>query len=108
MAEGRDDRGRFVKGNHVGNGGGRPDKADRDNLRAIIRANVSAEAEAAAWQRIEQRMLEGKKGWEDAFVLYLSYNYGKPSQFVDVASGGQSLQSLPPVVFTMYEEKPEE
>ena len=93
MAEGRDDRGRFLKGHKLTpqNGGGRPSKAERADLKATIDANVSAEAVAEAWHRIEAAMLAGGRGWQDCFELYLAYRYGKPAQYVDVTSGGQGL-----------------
>lgn len=102
MAEGRDDKGRFLKGHRlsVGNGGGRPSKADRDDLKATIDANVSPEAVAAAWHRIESAMLTGDRGWQDAFELYLSYRYGKPAQYMDVTSNGQGL-AVAQVVITL-------
>ena len=90
--EGRDEKGRFVKGHH--SNGGRPNKADRDNLRAIIDAHVSPEAEGAAWDRVRDAMQHGGRGWFDFFKLYLEYRYGKPSQFVDMAlseSGDEEL-----------------
>ncbi len=85
MAEGRDAKGRFIKGHKFAVGGGRPSNEERANLRAIIDAHVSGEAEEAAWKRIEVAMLLGGRGWIDLFKLYLEYRYGKPMQAVDMA-----------------------
>jgi hypothetical protein len=83
VANGRDERGRFAKGNSFGrlSNAGRPRKADRDDLRATIDANVSEEAVAAAWKRVEAAMKHGGRGWLDLFKLWLDYRYGRPAQF---------------------------
>lgn len=100
MAEGRDDKGRFLKGHRLTpqNGGGRPSKADRDDLKATIDANVSEEAVTAAWHRIEAALLAGGRGWMDCFELYLAYRFGKPAQYVDVTTAGGALAAAQVVI----------
>lgn len=97
MANGKDERGRFAKGNQYGkrsNGGGRPRDEERDKLRAIIDANVSQDAVVAAWKRIEQVMLTGGPGWRTFFEMYLDRRYGKPDTYqeLDVTSGGEPIK----------------
>lgn len=93
MAE-REANGRFGPGNQMwrrrdAQKGHRPRNEVRAELHAIIDANVSQAAVRRAWQRVEDALLHGGRGWLDLFVLYLNYRYGKPPQALDLNADGE-------------------
>ena len=67
---------------------------ERGKLREIIDANVSPEAVATAWQRVEKVLKTGGPGWLRFFEMYLDRRYGRPDTFqeVDVTSGGEPIK----------------
>jgi hypothetical protein len=87
----------FKEGNSHGSkshGGGRPRNEERDALRAVIDANVSPDAVAAAFKRIEGVLMNGGPGWLTFFKEYMDRRYGKPDtyQALDITTGGEPLK----------------
>jgi len=77
----------FQKGNNHGkksHGGGRPKNEERDALKAVIDANVSPDAVAAAFKRIESILMTGGPGWLTFFKEYMDRRYGKPDTYQEL------------------------
>jgi len=71
-----------------GNKGGRPPKADEIK---VIETMDSVLAPVEAWKKLADLVMQGDM---QAIKLWLEYRIGKPTQSVDVTSGGDKLPSL--------------
>lgn len=90
MTEGRDEKGRFVKGNNA-NPSGRP---RRQTEELYLDALVSC-VKVSEWKEIVARAIRDAKRGDDRARRWLSdYLIGKPTEYVnaDLTSAGEALK----------------
>ena len=80
--------GRRNNGGHSTKGkAGRPPKADE--IKMIERMDATL-APAKAWEALAKKV---EKGDTQAIKCWLEYRYGKPSQSIDMTSGGEKVHT---------------